>query len=223
MYIIKNGTIILQGQRNFVDGLWDVPFYTLIKKLNVAKHKLLSTIEGEKTSYELANYLHACACSPAIRTFQEAIKNNFFQTWPGIKILNFKHFITYQTNIATGHLDQAHKNIQSTKLSHPEPKAFTTMTKIIPFSAKEMSYADMTGAFPYTSRRAAATIAEACTDLHARLTADGHTTSMFILDNKFSNHFKKALQKKNLRYQLVPPVGDMVDQSLISFWHLARC
>ena len=56
-----------------------------------------------------------------------------------------------QTNVSMGHLDQVHKNVQSTKLSHPEPKRFTTMTKIIPFSAKEMSYKDMVGAFPYTS------------------------------------------------------------------------
>ena len=72
-------------------------------------HNLNILTTRDKTSYELANFLHVCVGSPTIRTFQQAIKNNFFATWPGIHKLNMKYRITDHTNIAMGHLDQDQK------------------------------------------------------------------------------------------------------------------
>lgn len=71
MFIRKNGTIILQGRRNLMDNLWDVPF-------DNTQHNNLNMITQNKTSYKLANFLHACVGSPTIRTFQSEIKSNFF-------------------------------------------------------------------------------------------------------------------------------------------------
>ena len=119
MYILKQGQIILTGMRNYTDGLWDVICkqsqqtslnHTTTNKLNILTSR-------DKTSYELANFLHACAGSPTIRTFQDAIRKNFLATWPGIHKLNMKFLIMDHTNISLGHLDQERKNIQSTKIS----------------------------------------------------------------------------------------------------------
>ena len=98
--------------------------------------------------------MHACTGSPTIRTFQQVIKSNFLATWPGIHKLNMKYLITNHTNIAIGHLDQDRKNTRSTKpIDDPKVRTYNVLTKLIPFSAKEISYGDLTGAFPYTSSR----------------------------------------------------------------------
>ena len=210
MLILKQGQVILRGKHNFVDGLWDVPCNckqqsnktvttTIMQKLNILTTR-------DKTSYKLANFLHACAGSPTIKTFQQAIKNNFFATWPGIHKLDMKYLITDNTNIAMGHLDQDRKNTRSTKVTDaPNVRTFNVLTKLIPFSAKEMLYGDLTGAFPYTSsqgnkysyvmynhdssgilvaplkNRNATTIVEVWKRLFEKLTKHGHKTKVFII------------------------------------------
>ena len=74
-------------------------------------------------------------------------------------------YITNTLAMDLGHMDQERQNLQSTKIRHnaneiltpPETpsstKTFETLNIIIPFSAKELTYGDMTGAFPYTSSR----------------------------------------------------------------------
>ena len=109
--------------------------------------------------------MHACAGSPTIRTFQDAINNNFLATWPGISKLNMKYLITDHTNIAMGHLDQERANLQSTKnnntdeLEDFEPsdgiamKAWHNAAILYPFKPKEKTYSDQTGRFLYRSSR----------------------------------------------------------------------
>ena len=152
----------------------------------------------------------------------------FLATWPGIHKLNMKYLITDHTNIALGHLDQERKNVQSTKVSTDNSLTFNVLTKIIPFSAKEMSYGDLTGAFPYTSSRGhkylyvmydhdtngilvtplknrnSSTIVTAW-KLFNRLAKHGHDTKMFVLDNEFSSQLKDTLKKTQLNFQSVPP------------------
>ena len=57
-----------------------------------------------------------------------------------------KQYIQDTTNIDMGHFKKGRKNLQTTK-------TYETMASIIPFLAKEMSYGDLTGAFPYMSTR----------------------------------------------------------------------
>lgn len=129
--------------------------YNLVSiKKHLTSNKLNMLTSRDKTSYELANFFHACTSSPTIQTFQDAIENNFLATWPGINKLNMKYLITDHTNMSLGYLDQERKNIQSTKLpSDNNVRTYNILSKCIPFSAKEMSYGDLTGAFPYTSSR----------------------------------------------------------------------
>ena len=72
-------------------------------------------IRQDCTKSELANYLHACAFSPALPTFQKAISNNNFVTWPAITSVNFHKFVTNKAAMYMGHLDQVRTNLQSTK------------------------------------------------------------------------------------------------------------
>ena len=81
-------------------------------------------------------------------------KKFFLATWPGINKLNIKCLITDHTNIALCHLDQEGKNIQLTKVQiEDNGHTHNVLSQLIPFSPKEMSYGDLTGAFPYTSSR----------------------------------------------------------------------
>ena len=170
MHIYKNAKIILSGQRNKVDGLWDIALQNPTNKpsnVTINKQSLHANaiIQKNLPKTHLAQYLHACAYSPALPTFKKAINNGQFITWPSIENLNFKHLIQDQSNIHMGHLDQERKNLQSTKLSTeikndffppsniPNVKQYSVCSKLIPFSPKELSYGDLTGSFPFTSSR----------------------------------------------------------------------
>ena len=85
--VLHNNKLILQGYRNTNDGLWDVPFVSPFHTANYIVHQ-------NKPKFELAQYLHACAFSPALDTFQKAINNGYLISWPGIDEINFKkHYI----------------------------------------------------------------------------------------------------------------------------------
>ena len=74
LYIFKNGKIILSGNRNLTDGLWDVPF----KNNHIDNINYIVTTDKNKS--DLARYLHACAFSPVVSTFQQCIKRGNFIT-----------------------------------------------------------------------------------------------------------------------------------------------
>jgi hypothetical protein len=107
----NNKQIIIRGERNFQDGLWDVK----LKKTQPlqVEHTVNAILKIDKRSQsDLAQYLHACAySSPTKSTFLTAIRNGHFTSWPGLTydLIN-KHLIT---PIATskGHLKQEQKNV----------------------------------------------------------------------------------------------------------------
>ena len=167
--IYKNGHMILQGHRNLTDGLWDVHLrgnvnnvHHTINHVTEPTEKMNIIIRRDKTKSELAQYLHACAFSPALSTFQKSIRKGHFITWPGITNINFEKTLVATTPSAKGHLDQERQNLQSTKTTiqqfdedqNPTPTSIKTnecMSLILPFNAKTTSYTDLTGRFPYKS------------------------------------------------------------------------
>ena len=143
MLIIKNNQIISRGLRNKFGGLWNINFnanstnestkYPTKNTMNILRSR-------DKTNYKIAISLHACAGSPTIQTFQHAIKkSNFLSTWAGIHKLNMKYLTNNHTNISMGHLNQEHKNIQSTKETESIACIYNILSKIIAFSAKKIS------------------------------------------------------------------------------------
>jgi len=203
--------------------------------------KLNVIIQRNKPKFQMATFYHGALCSPVISTLQKAIANNHLVSWPGISKINFKLNIVDTQAMDLGHLDQERKHLQSTKNpSSPENKpiikikdnnqrSFEILNSIIPFSAKSLTYGDLTGAFPYTSTRGAkylylmydydanailvhplksrqgGEIKKAWEHLTSRLTKHGHVIKHFILDNECSNKLKKSIRLKNMQFQLVPP------------------
>ena len=162
LHVFKNGELILSGQRNKVDGLWDVPFPTnngmyYIKNKVLPKVNYIITRDKSKT--ELAQFLHATAFSPRISTFQKSINKGNFITWPGIDELSFKKLIGSPLATELGHLDQERKNLQSTKDKDTDEDFFPPQMKkckdcifsILSLTDKEITYTDQTGRFPYQS------------------------------------------------------------------------
>ena len=154
--IYKGKHKIIRGVRNWNDGLWDVHLPTQEQRLNMIVRK-------DKTKIELAEYLHKCAFSPSLPTFQRAIRNGNLVTWPGINDINFEKYVQNLVPTAKGHLDQERSNLQSTKENNPEEedfkptdgkeKTWENAAILYAFKPKEKTYSDQTGRFPHRSSR----------------------------------------------------------------------
>ena len=228
LQVKKNEKLILQGFRNYQDGLWDIPMpIPPPKTIN-----LNARIRKNTAVHKLANYLHACAGSPALTTFQAAIKKGNFLTWPNIENINFHKYIPNQVATSKGHMDQERQGIQSTRndtTPAQQEKTNNVIADIVPFTAKELAYSDQTGKFPFRSTRGheyimilydydsnailarpfknrqAKELVDTWEELYGQLTKNGHKPKCFILDNECSAEMKTALRKYKLDYQLVPP------------------
>ena len=80
MTILHDNNVILEGFRDLKDGLW---------KLNINSFKMNYVVKNDSNLEELAKYLHVCAFSPVISSFEKCIKKGKFITWPGIDNINF--------------------------------------------------------------------------------------------------------------------------------------
>ena len=76
--ILKGKRLILKGNGNNKDGLWDIPISITVR------HHAIAIITKEKTNTELIQYLHGSCFSPTPRNFLKTIKNGNFLTWPGL-------------------------------------------------------------------------------------------------------------------------------------------
>ena len=110
LQVFKNDKIILEGNRNYSDGLWDVPIST-----SPPLQSANAIISKNKSKQDLASYYHSCCFSPAISTFTKAIKNGNFHSWPGLQELSLYTFLQKTMATSMGHLDQERQGLQSTK------------------------------------------------------------------------------------------------------------
>ena len=149
----KQNNLVLEGTRNKQDGLYDVPF---------PQTKMNYIVKKDKNKLELAQYLHGCAWSPAISTFQKCINKGNFITWPGINDVKLKKILLAPLPTALGHLDQERQNLQSTKESESFAEAFpdkiaektlNCFFTIINMPTKKTAFTDQTGRFPVQSAR----------------------------------------------------------------------
>ena len=108
MYVIKENKVILQGDRNQRDRLWDVILPSKSPKQTrptTPERTCNYIITKDKSKTILAQYLHATVFSPPLSTLERAIKWQFF-TWPGIDDLNFEKLLGTTIALEKGHLDQ---------------------------------------------------------------------------------------------------------------------
>ena len=125
-------------------------------------------VRRDKTKTEHAEYLHKCAFSPALSTFQRAIRKGHFISWPGIHEINFEKFISNIVPTAKGHLDQERSNLQTTKKQinnddnidedyFPQngkgTKTYENAAMVYLMEPKMLTYSDQTGRFPHRSSR----------------------------------------------------------------------
>lgn len=214
----KNNNIILTGQRNHTDGLWDVPIPTTSSII----HNTSSTtsqnaniiIRKDKTKMELAQWLHASCGSPKETTFLQAIKNGNFLTWPGLSTTLIKRQLPKCIATEKGHLNQERKGLQSTKPSiyinpiikiesetpqelfpssdHPNLKSHHCFASFVSFQATAKAYSDQTGQFPFTSSRG---------NKYLMIVYDYDSNAILQepLKNKTSNELIRAWQKIHQR------------------------
>ena len=164
VYVVKDNDLIMHGQQNHTDDLWNIQLPAHQRNIVQASPKsscLNYIITKDKTKTDLARYLHGTAFSPRISTFSKAIRNGNFVTWPGIEDLNFEKLIGTTTASELGHLDQERKKLQSTKDTPQEEdnffpatieeKTYNIFCQISPAQPKEKAYSDLTGRFPHKS------------------------------------------------------------------------
>ena len=113
--------------------------------------------------------------------------------------------------------------------SSPPTKTFEVLSTIIPFEANGKAFHDLTGRFPHKSSRGneyilvhydydsnailaeplknrqSAEIKRGWQVLYDKLARRGNAPSIYIMDNEASAELKKACDKYDLAYQLVPP------------------
>ena len=103
--VLKENKVTLKGTKNLTDELWDVQVKR--KSIQVINY----TISRDKIKTELAKYLHGCAFSRVILTFQQCINKRNSISWPSIYGLNFKRVIETTEATIKRYLDQEQKNM----------------------------------------------------------------------------------------------------------------
>ena len=80
------------------------------------QHKLAVIIQKKETQRDLIRYLHAACFSPVPSTWIKAIKQNHFQTWPGLTPHLVQRHLPPSVATAQGHTHKQRQNLQSTNV-----------------------------------------------------------------------------------------------------------
>ena len=83
-------------------------------------------IQKKQTHTELLQYLHTAYLSTVKSTFEKAIKQHHFKTWPGLTTDILDH-LPKTLSTVQGHMHQKWQNLQSTK---PKSERKTPMDAI---------------------------------------------------------------------------------------------
>jgi hypothetical protein len=167
MHVYKNKTCVLSGTHNHTDDLWEIPLAATSPSLSLTPTPVLAAnviICKDMTKNALTQYLYGCCGSPVFSTWQRAIRNGNFVTWPGIDSFSVDKHLPKSITSAKGHLNQERKNLQFTKPlqkidddnlfplpDSPNEKTYSACATIKPFVAKHKAYHDLTGRFPHRS------------------------------------------------------------------------
>ena len=179
LMVMKDSKLILKGQRNKHDGLWDIPIpqpippskkLPIITKSQLHNHHLNVIIRKNQTKQDLVRYLYAACFSPVPSTIVKAIKNNHFSTWPSLTTNLITKTLPKCIESAKGHLNQERQNLQTTKINlqpikiedednvtFPTSDSPNVKTRDVCYTIVQMddtkAYLDLTGKFPFQSSR----------------------------------------------------------------------
>ena len=120
----------------------------------------------KKSKEDLPKHLYATCLSPPIPTFNKAINNNNFLTWPGLSSTLVSTHLPKSTFTFKGHMKLEKQDLQSTKnltnstaedvfpvSDQPKIKTNQRCYTIIDPSNISGAYVDLTGQFPKRSSR----------------------------------------------------------------------
>ena len=168
--ITKEQTTLLCGTRDTRTGLWRIPLNATTPPIHESNiQQQCNNAYQTKNIAELIAFLHAAAFSPTPSTWIDAISKGFFQTWPGLTAEAVRKHLPKSEATHKSHLDQARKNVRSTKNkatkqptnthdpSEPnpiqEPNNEKTHALYATIETTGKIYTDQTGRFPVTSSR----------------------------------------------------------------------
>ena len=147
VHITKNNQILLEGKRNAINGLWEVPLHP--EQCNLSYMS--------KNVREMTRFMFAALGSPSLSTLHKAIRKGYLKSWPGLTTTNVTQHIQFNDATMKGHLDHVRKNLRSTTTTNTECKEIEAEHKThFAFAAvKEIgkNHTDQTGAFPVLSSR----------------------------------------------------------------------
>ena len=172
--VAKDDKIVLTGERNHTDGLWDIPLHSGFPSPlpSIGRHSQMNVIlRNDKSKSELAQYFHAICMFPTLRLWRNKILQGNFISWPGLNPELLRH-LPKSINTYLGHMRHEAKNLRSTKLVPPmdsslaadleedpipadfpyqrQHECYVTIMDMDPTST---AYLDLTGSFPYVSSR----------------------------------------------------------------------
>jgi hypothetical protein len=154
-----NNKTILEGPRDNQTGLWRIPMDPSPTKHPAAKIQHCNNAYRTQSIPDFVKFLHATAFSPTKATWLKAIKQGFYQSWPGLTHAAAGKYFPTSMDMHKGHMDQSRKNVRSTKKEPIESE--TTPTQNVNNEPTHLTFAtiedtgniytDQTGRFPVTS------------------------------------------------------------------------
>ena len=91
----------------------DCKAYHIVEKIR-SHPSLAVIIRKQQTKHDLIKYLHAACFSPTNATWIRAVKNNHFNTWPGLTIDLIKNHLPKSIATIQGHMKKEQQGLQST-------------------------------------------------------------------------------------------------------------
>lgn len=220
-------------------------------------NKMSIIIRKHQSKLTLAKYHHHTLFGPTEATLRTAIRNKHLITWPGLTQELLTKGLPQSEATAKGHMKQQRQNLQSTKTLLQQAISTSMSSEQVKVEDEEKDYfpepdtpnvkshavvyalvdprkvgtasMDLTGKFPYTSRRGnryilvgyhydanyvaaiaikkrtAGEITKGWERLHNKFAIAGSAPSAYVMDNETSKELLDALTKKEIKYQLAPP------------------
>lgn len=109
--VYLRGNKILKGSRNFITKVWEVKFMSTDTKASVESYFVpsINNVYRLSTTSSVITYLHAAAFFPAKSTWLQAIKNDFFATWPFLTYVAVDKYLEPSKISSKAHIKQTRK------------------------------------------------------------------------------------------------------------------
>ena len=161
---------IATGSRDLSTGLWNLP----LPLPSLPSQPMINGIIKRDTPIsDLCEFLHSALFSPTLSTLEQALKNGFLNSFPGLTLKTIRKYLPLSEATCKGHLNQEKMGTMSSKASpsgpfkfkppsvnpHIDVKTDNTFERTMNFMVDIFepptgkTYSDQTGKFPCISSR----------------------------------------------------------------------